>query len=93
MLCLAEGNISLHEYSANIQFLNTIGDCNLKEGWPGMIVVWSTLFVHTGVMPPVNDIEQICRCPGHKLPRLLNYAIYDKKTCMLHRHLLSVTIT
>ncbi len=55
-----------------------------------MIVVLSTLFVHAGVTPPVKDIEQICRCPGeksnaanlcHKLPRLLNYAIYDKMTC------------
>ncbi len=51
---------------------------------------------------PVNHIEQICRCPGersnapnlcHKLPKLLNYAIYDKMTCMLHHHLLAVTIT
>ncbi len=82
-------------------FLNTIGDCILKEGSPGMIVVLRTLFVHTGVTPPVNDIEQICRCLGeklnapslcHKLPRLLNYAIYDKMTCMLHHHLLAVTI-
>ncbi len=57
--------------------------------------------VHAGVKPPVNDIEQICRCPGeksnapnlcHKLPRFLNYAIYDKMTCILHRHLLAVTI-
>ncbi len=80
---------------------NTIGDCILKEGWPGMIMVLSTLFVQAGVTPPVNDIEQICRCLGdksnapnlcHKLQRLLNYAIYDKMTCMLHRHLLAVTI-
>ncbi len=32
-----------------------------------MIMVLSTLFVHAGVTPPVNDIEQICRCPGEKL--------------------------
>ncbi len=66
-----------------------------------MIVVLSTLFVNVGVTPPVNNTEQICRYPGqksnapnlcHKLPRLLNYAIYDKMTCMLHRHLLAVTI-
>ncbi len=42
------------------RFLNTIGDCILKEGSPGMIVVLSILFVHAGVTPPVNDIEQIC---------------------------------
>ncbi len=50
-----------------------------------MIMVLSTPFMHAGVKPPVNDIEQICRCLGeksnasnlcHKLPRLLNYAIY-----------------
>ncbi len=66
-----------------------------------MIVYLSTLFVQAWVSPPVNGIEQICSCPGeklnapnlcHKLQRLLNYAIYDKITCMLHRHLLAVTI-
>ncbi len=66
-------------------FLNTIRVCILKEGSPGMILVLSTLFVHARVMPPMNDIEQICRCPGeklnvpnlcHKIPRLLNYACY-----------------
>ncbi len=66
-----------------------------------MIMVLSTLFVHAGATLPVNDMEQICRCPGeksnvpnlyHKPPRLLNYAIYDKMTYMLHRHLLAVTI-
>ncbi len=66
-----------------------------------MIVGLSTLFVQAGVMPPVNGIEQICSCPGEKSnapnlclkpPRLLNDAIYDKMTCMLHRHLLAVTI-
>ncbi len=66
-----------------------------------MIVFLSTLFVQAGVMPPVNDIEQICRCPDEKSnapnlclkpPRLLNDAIYDKMTCMLHHHLLAVTI-
>ncbi len=45
--------------------------------------------------------KQICRCTGEKSnapnlclkpPRLLNGAIYDKMTCMLHRHLLAVTI-
>ncbi len=75
--------------------------CILKEGSPGMIVVLSTLFVHAGVTPPVNGIEQICRCPDdksnapnlcHKLQRLLNYAIYNKMTCMLHHHMLAVTI-
>ncbi len=53
------------------------------------------------VLSQVNGIEQICRCLGeksnapnlcHKPPRLLNYAIYDKMTCMLHRYLLAVTI-
>ncbi len=29
-----------------------------------MIVVLSTLFVQAGAMPPVNGIEQICRCLG-----------------------------
>ncbi len=67
-----------------------------------MIVVLSTLFVQARVTPPVNDIEQICRCPGEKsnapnlclkLARLLNYAIYDKMTRMLHSHPLAVTIT
>ncbi len=67
-----------------------------------MIVVLSTLFVHAKVTPPVNNIEQICSCPGeksnapnlgNKLPRLLNYAIYDKMTCMLHHHHFAVTIT
>ncbi len=68
-----------------------------------MIVVLNTLFVHAGVTQPVNDIEQICRCLGEKSndppPPIcvissqgLNYAIYDKMTCMLHRHLLAVTI-
>ncbi len=66
-----------------------------------MIVVLSTLFVQASVTLPANDIEQICRCPGEKLnapnlclklPSLLNYVIYDKMTCMLHRHLLAVTI-
>ncbi len=66
-----------------------------------MIVFLSTLFVQAGVSLPVNGIEQICRCPGeksnvpnlcHKLQRLLNYAIYDKMTYMLHRHLLAVKI-
>ncbi len=66
-----------------------------------MIVVLSTLFVQAGATPQVNDNEQICRCLGeksntpnlcHKLQRLLNYAIYDKMICMLHRHLLAVTI-
>ncbi len=82
-------------------FLNTIGDCILKEGVTGMIPVLSTLFVQAGVMPPVNGIEQICSCPGEKSnapnlglkpTRLLNDAIYDKMICMLHRHLLAVTI-
>ncbi len=45
-------------------FLNTIGDRILKEGSPEMIMVLSTLFVQAGVTPPVNGIEQICRCPG-----------------------------
>ncbi len=81
--------------------LNTIGDCILKESQPGMIVFLSTLFVQAGVSPTVYSIEQICRCPGeksnapnlcHKLPKLLNYAIYDKMTCMLHHHLFAVTI-
>ncbi len=66
-----------------------------------MIEVLSTLFVQAGVTPPVNGIQQICRCPGEqsnapnlclKSQRLLNYAIYDKMTCMLHLHLLAVTI-
>ncbi len=66
-----------------------------------MIVFLSTLFVQAEVLPPVNGIEQICRCLGEKLnapnlcynlQRLLNYAIYDKMTCMLHRYLLAVTI-
>ncbi len=66
-----------------------------------MIVFLSILFVQTGVLLPVNGIEQICRCPGeksnaanlcHKFQRLINYAIYDKMTYMLHRHLLAVTI-
>ncbi len=66
-----------------------------------MIVVLSTLFVQVGGMPPVNSIEQICRCPGDtvkcsksclKHERLLNYAVYDKMTCMLHQHLLANTI-
>ncbi len=46
------------------QFLNTIGDCILKKGSPGMIVVLHSLFGQVGVTPPVNGIEQICRCPG-----------------------------
>ncbi len=84
------------------QIFNTIGDCILKEGLPGMIIVLSNLFVHAGVTPPVNDIEQICRCPDkksnapnlcHQLPRLLYYAIYDKMTCMLNCNLLAITIT
>ncbi len=69
-----------------------------------MIVFLSTLFVQAGVSPPVNCIEPvngICSYPGeksnapnlcHKLQKLLNYAIYDKMTCMLHHHLLAVTI-
>ncbi len=32
-----------------------------------MIKVLSTLFVQAGVMPTVNNIEQICRCPGEQL--------------------------
>ncbi len=65
-----------------------------------MIVFLSALFVQAGVSP-VNGIEQICRCLGEKWnapnlclkpPRLLNDAIYDNMTCMLHRHLLAVTI-
>ncbi len=66
-----------------------------------MIAVLSTLFLQAGVMPPVNDIAQICRYLGEqsnlpnlylKSQRLLNYAIYDKMTCMLHLHVLAVTI-
>ncbi len=53
------------------------------------------------VTPSVNGIEQICSCPGEKSngpnlclkpARHLNDAIYDKMTCMLHRHLLAITI-
>ncbi len=61
----------------------------------------STLFVQVRVTPPVNGIEQICNvrviqwnasksCLKHK--RLLNYAVYDKMTCMLHHHMLANTI-
>ncbi len=83
------------------EFFNTIRVYSQGGLAGGMIMFLSTLFVQAGVSPPVNGIEQICRCPGeksndpnlcHKLPRLLNYAIYDKMTCMLHRHLLAVTI-
>ncbi len=91
-------SIKVHRRRSN----NIVLNCILKERSPGMIMVLSSLFVHAGFTPPVNDIEQICRCPGeksnvpnlcHKLPRLLNYAIYNKMTCMLHPHLLAVTIT
>ncbi len=47
-----------------IMFLNTIRDCILQKGSPGMIKVLSTLFVQAGVTQPVNGIEQICRCRG-----------------------------
>ncbi len=47
-------------------FFDTIGDCILKEGSLGIIVVLSSLFVHAEVTPLVNDIEHICRCPGEK---------------------------
>ncbi len=66
-----------------------------------MIEVLSTLFVQARVKPPVNDIEQICRCLREQSnalnlclnpPRLLNDAIYDKMSYMLHRHLLAITI-
>ncbi len=66
-----------------------------------MIVVLSSLFVQARVTPPINGIEKICRCSGeksnapnlcHKLQRLLNYAIYDKMTCILQHHLLAVKI-
>ncbi len=62
-----------------------------------MIMVLTTLFVQAGVMPPLNSIEKICRCRREKSnapnlclkpPRLLNDAIYNKMTCMLHHHLL-----
>ncbi len=86
----------------NLEFvLNTIGDCILKYGSPGMIKVLSTLFVQAGVTGPVNSFEQICRCPGDsrsppnsclKPLSILNDAIYDMMTCMLHHHLVAVTI-
>ncbi len=37
-----------------------------------MIVVLSTLFVQAGVTPPVNGIEQICRCPGDTVKCVCN---------------------
>ncbi len=87
-------------------FFNTIGDCILSEGLPGMINILSTLFVQAGVTPAVNGIKHIYRSsicnvrviqsksPNSclKSQRLLNDADYDKMTCMLPLHLLAVTI-
>ncbi len=73
-----------------------------SQGWlAGNDQCLSTLFVQVGVMSPLNGVEQICRYPGDtvnapksclKYLKLLNYAIYDKMTCMLQLHLLAVTI-
>ncbi len=58
-----------HRWSINIFIVSIVNihtqrlELVPQEGLPGMIMVLSTVFVHAGVTPPVNDIEQICRCP------------------------------
>ncbi len=48
-----------------LNFLNTVIDCILKDGSPGMIKVLSTPFtVQAGITLPVNSIEHLCRCRG-----------------------------
>ncbi len=56
-----------------------------------MIVVLSSLFVQAGVTPPVNDIEEICRCPGENSTTLSKYVDVRAKSqmpliCVLNSH-------
>ncbi len=58
-----------------------------------MIVILSSLFVQAGVMPPVNGIEQICRCPGDtvKCLQIVHETQKALKLCCLRQDDMHVT--